>query len=86
MVVRARIDPALQRERVLANRAPLERPDVIDAVLTGHAESLESPVDEEPIVVGTAATRDALQAAAGADAIRTRNVRRADEEARTETL
>ncbi|GAA1846501.1 AAA family ATPase [Agromyces salentinus] len=79
VIVWVRIDAALQRERVLANRAQQERPDVIDAILTGHAGSFESPVDEEPIVVDAAATRDPLQAAAVADTIRTMRARRADE-------
>ncbi|WP_150307744.1 AAA family ATPase [Planctomonas psychrotolerans] len=60
-IVWVRIDAALQRERVLANRSEQERPDVIDAVLAEHAAAFESPVDEAPIVIDARATRDPEQ-------------------------
>ncbi|SMH42902.1 Predicted kinase [Rathayibacter oskolensis] len=86
VIVWVRIDPALQRERVLANRAQKERPDVIDAVLTGHAESFEPPLDEEPIAVDAEATRDPVRAAAVADEIRAMSAHPSDDEIGTDVL
>lgn len=70
VIVWMQIDPALQRERVLANRSRPERPDVVDAVLTGHGESFEPPVDEQPLVVAARSARDPQQVRAVADLIR----------------
>ena len=58
-IVWVRIDPGLQRERVLANRSAAVRNDVVDRVLADHAAAFEDPADEDPIVVDARDTRDA---------------------------
>jgi predicted kinase len=58
-IVWVKIDPALQRERVLTNRAQRERPDVVDEVPADHAAHFEAPTqDENPLVIDARDTRD----------------------------
>ena len=62
-IVWVRIDPALQRERVLANRSSNERFDVVDEVLDSHVAGFEAPTDEDPFVVDAAETTSVARAA-----------------------
>lgn len=57
VIVWVRIDSGLQRERVLANRASMERDDIVDDVLDSHVTTFEPPTDEDPIVVESIDTR-----------------------------
>ncbi|GAA3342549.1 hypothetical protein GCM10017714_31410 [Curtobacterium pusillum] len=69
MLVWVQVGPELQRRRVLANRAEQVRPDVTDRVLHDHGASFETPVEEDPVVVDAAATRDPVTVAAIVEAV-----------------
>jgi predicted kinase len=73
-IVWVRIDPELQRERVLANRSKGERHDVIDTVMADHVAGFEPPVNEDPLIVDAHETRDERRIREVADAIRLASV------------
>lgn len=74
-LVWVRIDPALQRERVRASREAQDRDDVTDAVHREHADSFESPTDEDPIVIDARDTRDPARIVEVIDSIRALEIR-----------
>lgn len=69
-LVWVRIDRETQRERVVANRANLQRADVIDEVLDAHRSGFEAPDDESPIVIDASDTQDPRAVNAAVEAIR----------------
>ncbi|KQO60055.1 AAA family ATPase [Curtobacterium sp. Leaf261] len=75
VLVWVQVDPELQRQRVLANRADPGRPDVTDAVLAEHGASFEAPVEEDPFVVDAASTSDPETIAATVRTIRAAKIR-----------
>lgn len=75
VLVWVQVDPELQRQRVLANRADPGRQDVTDAVLAEHGASFEAPVDEDPLIVDAASTTDPTTIAATVQAVEVATVR-----------
>ncbi len=72
-IVWVHIDAALQRERVLANRAQQQRPDVVDEVLADHAAHFEAPTDDEnAVAIDARDTRDDSRIRAIVGTLRTR--------------
>lgn len=69
-VVWVQIDPAVQQERVRANRSDPRRRDVVDVVLEDHAANFEPPVDEAPLIVDAGDTRNERRIGEIVDAIR----------------
>lgn len=51
VIVWVRIDPELQRQRILANRTASARGDIVDDVLETHIADFEEPSDEQPVIV-----------------------------------
>ena len=62
-LVWVQIDPELQRERVLVNRANKDRHDVIDEILSEHIASFEPPVAEDAITIDARAALDPREVA-----------------------
>jgi predicted kinase len=60
-LVWVQIDVTRQRARVLANRSLSARSDVTDNVLDAHAADFDQPIDEDPIIVDSDETADALR-------------------------
>jgi thymidylate kinase len=70
VIVWIRIDPALQCERVAANRSQQQRHDATDAVLAEHVAGFEFPTDENPFVIDALDAQNHDTAAETANSIR----------------
>lgn len=75
VLVWVQVNPELQSQRVLANRADPGRSDVTDAVLAEHGASFEDPVDEDPLIVDAAFTSDPVTITAAVQVVEAATVR-----------
>lgn len=69
-LVWVQIDPKLQHERLVENRATNARHDVTDAVMAEHLASFQMPTDEDPIVIDARDVRDPTLVRGIAEALR----------------
>lgn len=71
-IVWVQIDPARQRQRLVANRTDATRHDVTDEVMNAHVESFEAPTLEDPLIIDADDTMKPATVAAVASSIRER--------------
>lgn len=71
-IVWVQIDPARQRQRLLANRAAGLRHDVTDEVMDAHVADFDAPTREDPLVIDADDTRSPTVVAEIAEHLRQR--------------